>query len=118
VSRHNFGRIIFVKARLARNPVIQETGAPRREIYRGGGLTDKFNRTRVRLSILVISSEAEKSHSILLKRTVRDVSVRARRGTSPSNWRTGLAYSLDPPLDGFAMANRTVGIAHQLLLVR
>jgi len=71
-----------VKARLARNPVIQETGAPRREIYRGGGLTDKFNRTRVRLSILVISSEAEKSHSILLKRTVRDVSVRARRGTS------------------------------------
>ena len=39
VSRHNFGRIIFVKARLARNPVIQETGAPRREIYRGGGLT-------------------------------------------------------------------------------
>src|SRR5213075_649652 len=42
VSRHNFGRIIFVKARLARNPVIRETGAPRREIYRGGGLTNSI----------------------------------------------------------------------------
>src|SRR5207248_34329 len=31
VSRHNFGRIISVKARLARNPVIRETGAPRKE---------------------------------------------------------------------------------------
>jgi len=27
-----------MKARLARNPVIRETGAPRREIYRGGEL--------------------------------------------------------------------------------
>src|SRR5438094_4541592 len=42
VSRHNFGRIILVKARLARNPVIRETGAPRRETYRGGGLTNSI----------------------------------------------------------------------------
>ena len=40
VSRHKLRANNFCESRLARKPLIRETGAPRREIYRGGGLTN------------------------------------------------------------------------------
>src|SRR5207248_2962129 len=48
VSRHIHAEYLIAKVACARNDLIRKTGAPRREIYRGGGLTNSIELQRNR----------------------------------------------------------------------